>query len=88
MVMLGFAPLAAIGTSQVLQIIAAVSGTIGNLRFGQIDFGVAWWVTLAELAGVILGVRLAHAVSTRVLRAMAAVLCIAVGLAMLVRVLA
>jgi uncharacterized membrane protein YfcA len=35
MVMLGFVPLAAIGTSQVLQIIAAVSGTIGNLRFGR-----------------------------------------------------
>jgi uncharacterized membrane protein YfcA len=87
MVMLGFVPLAAIGTSQVLQIIAAVSGSIGNLQFGRINFGVAWWVTLAELAGVILGVRLAHAVSTRVLRAMAAVLCIVVGLAMLVRIL-
>jgi uncharacterized membrane protein YfcA len=88
MLMLGFVPLAAIGTSQVLQIIAAVSGTIGNLQFGRIDFGVAWWVTLAELAGVTLGVRLAHAVRMRVLRAIAAVLCIVVGLAMLVRTLA
>jgi uncharacterized membrane protein YfcA len=44
-------------------------------------------VTLAELAGVVLGVRLAHAVSMRVLRGMAATLCIAVGLAMLARVL-
>ena len=88
MVMLGFVPLAAIGTSQVLQIIAALSGTIGNLQFGRINFGVAWWVTLAELAGVVLGVRLAHSVSMRVLRAMAATLCIVVGLAMLARTLA
>jgi uncharacterized protein len=87
MVMLGFVPLAAIGTSQVLQIIAALSGTIGNLQFGRIDFGVAWWVTLAELAGVVLGVRLAHSVSMRVLRSMAAALCIVVGLAMLARTL-
>jgi hypothetical protein len=88
MVMLGFVPLAAIGTSQVLQIIAALSGSIGNLQFGSINFGVAWWVTLAELAGVVLGVRLAHAVSMRVLRGMAATLCIVVGLAMLARTLA
>jgi hypothetical protein len=87
MVMLGFVPLAAIGTSQVLQIIAALSGSIGNLQFGRIDFGVAWWVTLAEVAGVVLGVRLAHSVSMRVLRAMAATLCIVVGLAMLARTL-
>jgi hypothetical protein len=88
MVMLGFVPLAAIGTSQVLQIIAALSGSIGNLQFGRINFSVAWWVILAELAGVVLGVRLAHAVSMRVLRAMAATLCIVVGLAMLARTLA
>ncbi len=87
MVMLGFAPLAAIGASQVLQIVAALSGSIGNLQFGAINFGAAWWVTLAELAGVVLGVRLAHVVSTRVLRTMAAGTCIVVGLAMLVRTL-
>lgn len=85
MVMLGFVPLASIGTSQVLQIIAATSGSIGNLQFGRIDFSLAWWITLAELVGVLIGVRLAHAVSTRVLRNMAATLCVAVGSFMLVR---
>jgi uncharacterized membrane protein YfcA len=87
MVMLGFVPLASIGTSQVLQIIAAASGSIGNAQFGRIDFSVAWWITLAELCGVLLGVRLAHAVSTRILRSMAAVLCVLVGTLMLVRTL-
>jgi uncharacterized protein len=87
MVMLGFVPLASIGTSQVLQIIAAVSGSIGNAQFGRIDFSVAWWITLAELCGVLLGVRLAHTVSTRILRSMAAALCLLVGTLMLVRTL-
>jgi uncharacterized protein len=87
MVMLGFVPLASIGTSQVLQIIAAVSGSIGNAQFGRINLSVAWWITLAELFGVVLGVRLAHAVSMRILRTMAALLCVLVGTLMLVRTL-
>jgi uncharacterized protein len=85
MLVLRFVPLAAIGTSQVLQIIAAAFGTIGNLRYGSIDFLTATWITLFELAGVVLGTRAAHAVSVTVLRRMAAGLCVAVGLFMLAR---
>jgi uncharacterized membrane protein YfcA len=85
MLVLRFVPLAAIGTSQVLQIIAAVSGTIGNLRYGSVDFLTAAWITLFELAGVVLGTRAAHAVSVTVLRRTAAGLCVMVGLFMLVR---
>jgi uncharacterized membrane protein YfcA len=85
MLVLGFVPLTAIGTSQVLQIIAAVSGTVGNLQYGSVDFITAGWITLFELAGVVAGTRAAHAVSVAVLRRMAAGLCIAVGLFMLVR---
>lgn len=83
MLVLRFVPLAAIGTSQVLQIIAAASGTIGNLQYGSIDFHAAAWITLFELAGVVLGTRAAHAVSVTVLRRMAAGLCVVVGLFML-----
>ena len=39
--MLGFPALVSIGVSQVIQIVAAISGTLGNLRYGSIDFGVA-----------------------------------------------
>jgi uncharacterized protein len=85
MLVLRFVPLAAIGTSQVLQIIAAVFGTIGNLQYGSVDFLTAAWITLFELAGVVLGTRAAHAVSVTVLRRMAAGLCVVVGLFMLVR---
>jgi len=85
MMALGFVPLAAIGTSQVLQVIVAASGTLGNLQFGSVDFRTAAWVSLFSLLGVVLGARAAHAVSVAVLRRMAAGLCIAVGLFMLAR---
>ena len=85
MLVLGFAPLATIGASQVLQIVAAVFGTIGNLQFGSVDFAAAAWVTVFELAGVFAGSRAAHAVSVTALRRMAAGLCVIVGVYMLVR---
>lgn len=83
MIALGFVPLAAIGTSQVLQIVVAASGTLGNLQYGSVDFRTAAWVSAFSLAGVALGARAAHAVSVAVLRKLAAGLCIAVGLFML-----
>jgi uncharacterized protein len=85
MIVLGFVPLAAIGTSQVLQIIVAASGSAGNLQFGAIDFAAAAWSSAFALLGVILGARAAHAASTFVLRLMAAGLCIVVGTFMLLR---
>lgn len=85
MVVLGFAPLTAIATSQVIQIVAAVSGTIGNLAYGSIDFAVAGWVSVLELLGVMIGVRIAHSSNTRQLRTLVAVVCVVVGGVILVR---
>lgn len=85
MVILRYAPLAAVGTSQVLQIVAAASGSLGNLERGFIDWRLAALVTVFELAGVMLGVRLAHAVSQVALRRLAGALCLMVGAFMLAR---
>jgi uncharacterized membrane protein YfcA len=85
MVLLGFPALVAIGVSQVIQIVAAISGTLGNLRYGTIDFGVAGVVTVAELVGVLVGVRIAHAVDADVLRKGVAMLCLVVGAALVWR---
>ena len=85
MVLLGFPALVSIGVSQAIQIVAAVSGTLGNLRYGTIDFNVAAIVTVAELAGVLVGVRIAHAVDANVLRKGVAVLCLVVGAALVWR---
>ena len=85
MVIVGFAPLTSIATAQVIQIAAAISGTIGNLAHGAIDFGTAGWTTGLELAGVAAGVGIAHSCQTRTLRLAVAVICILVGGMLLVR---
>lgn len=87
MVLFGFPPLATIGTSQVIQILAAISGTLGNLQYGSIDFGVAGAVTVFEIVGVLLGVRIVHAVDARSLRKVVASLCILVGILLVSRAL-
>jgi uncharacterized membrane protein YfcA len=87
MLVFGFVPMAAVGTSQVLQIVVATSGTIGNLQYGSVNFTTAAWVTVFALLGVVAGARAAHAVSALVQRRMAAGLCIVLGTFMLVRTL-
>ena len=87
MVILRYAPLTAVATSQVLQIVAATSGSLENLRHGFIEFRIASLVTLFELAGVLVGVRLAHAASARALRRLAGVLCVVTGGLLLARTL-
>lgn len=88
MVVLGFAPLTAIATSQVIQIVAAVSGTLGNLEYGAIDFFTGSWVTVIELAGVAIGAYIAHGPGTKVLRTIVAVVCVLVGGFILIKSLA
>jgi uncharacterized membrane protein YfcA len=87
MVMLGFAPLPTIGASLVLQVVASVSGSAANLRYGAIDYAVAIPLAVAQLVGAPLGVRIVHAVDARALRAFIAGLCIAVGAWIAIRVL-
>ena len=85
MILCGFPALTSIGTSQVIQIVAAVSGTLGNLWYGTVDFGIAATVTLLEIAGVLLGARIVHAVNSNLLRKFVAVLCIVTGIALAAR---
>lgn len=87
MVLFGFPTLSSIGTSQVIQIIAAASGTLGNLQFGTINFSIAGVVTVLEIAGVFLGARIVHAVNADSLRKFVAVLCIVVGIYLIARTL-
>ena len=85
MVLFGFPLLPTIGSSQVIQIVAALSGSIGNLAHGQIDFRLAAVLTVFEMAGVAVGVRLGHAVDAHHLRRTVGVLCVAVGLSLGIR---
>lgn len=87
MVLFGFPTLPAIGAGQVIQILAASSGTLGNLRFGTINYHMMVIITVFEVAGVVLGVRIVHAVSALALRRFVAVLCIVVGAGLIVHAL-
>ncbi|MEJ2346255.1 MAG: sulfite exporter TauE/SafE family protein [Gammaproteobacteria bacterium] len=80
----GFAPLPTIGAGQVLGVLAAGSGTVGNLTYGSIDFKVAATIATFQVVGVLLGARIAHAINAATVRWMAAWLCVLVGIAMLV----
>jgi uncharacterized membrane protein YfcA len=79
MVLFGFPALASIGASQVIQIIAAISGTLANLKYGAINFALVVPVTVAEVVGVVVGAALAHAVNQLVLRRFVGLLCLPVG---------
>jgi uncharacterized protein len=87
MVILRYVPLTAVATSQVLQIVAATSGSLENYRNGFIDFEVALLVAVFELLGVIAGARLAHVASAFVLRRLAGALCVITGGLLLARAL-
>lgn len=85
MVVLGFSPLVAIATGQVIQVAAATSGSIGYLAQGTIDFSLASWLTLVQLVGLVLGVRWGHSRDTGQLKRMVAVVCLGVGAFLLAR---
>ena len=85
LVLCGFPALSAIGASQVIQIVAAVSGSAAHLAHGSVDLRLASLLTGFEVFGVVIGVRLAHAVDARVLRRGVGLLCVAVGAGLLVR---
>lgn len=85
MVLFGFPALTSIGASQVIQILSAASGSAANLPLGLVDLPLAAGLTLFEILGVWLGVRVAHAIDARRLRQSVGVLCIAVGLGLLLR---
>lgn len=85
MVLLGFPALTSIAASQVIQILAALSGSVGHLMHGHIDLRLAALLTCFEVAGVWLGVRLAHASGATLLRRVVGVLSVVVGVGLLLR---
>lgn len=85
MVVLGFAPLVAVSASQVIQILAGISGSLGHLTYGTINFELSGWLIFLLLGGVIVGVKVAHAAKVEELRRIVAIVCIVVGVATLLR---
>src|SRR6185312_8328126 len=70
-----------------LQIVAATSGSVSHLQHGFIDWNTAAVITVFELLGLVVGVRLAHVASPLVMRRLAGILCILTGGLLLLRTL-
>ena len=85
MLIFGFATLPTIATSQVLQSIISMSGSASNIANGYVDFSIVWWVTACELAGIALGVRIAHKVSQVILKKAVTIFCMIIGIVIAVK---
>ena len=68
LIALGVPVLESLAAAQMQSIVIAGVGTLGDLAHGAIDWPLAAIVGLPELAGVLLGWKLAHALPTRILK--------------------
>jgi uncharacterized protein len=80
--------LATIGLSQAIQLPIAALATAGNLMAGQLDLMLGLTLGAALTVGSLAGARLAHVVSTVVLTRFVGVLMLAVGVMIIVRLIA
>jgi len=81
LLLLGVAPLTAIGTAQVIQLPIAVFATMGYALYGNLDLVVGTLLGVSQALAVLLGARLAHALpTTQLRRAVAFALIAAAGL--------
>lgn len=86
MLTLGFPTFATIGTGQVLQGIVAIFGSISNIRNDFVDFSLVWWVTLVEVLGVFVGVKVAHMLPLALLKKSVSFFCLILGLYMFINI--
>jgi uncharacterized protein len=68
LIALGVAALEALAAAQAQSVVIAGVGTIGYALAGRVDWGLVLLIGLPELAGVLLGWRIARALPTRTLR--------------------
>ena len=77
---MGAPALLAIGLSQAIQFVIAVTATVGNLAVGKVDFVVGGILAVAMVAGILLGTRVAHTLPADTLRKIVAIVLTLVGL--------
>ena len=77
--------LIAVGASQAIQLPVVAAATLGYAASGTVDFTLGTGLGVVEGIGVVLGARLAHASSPRLLRRLVALALVGAGCTMLVR---
>jgi len=87
MVLCGFSLMSAIGAGQVLQIVGALSGTVVNLKLGSIDIGLASFIAVFEIGGVLFGAYVVHRIDIELIRKFVGALCLVAGCTFIIRTL-
>lgn len=78
--------LTAIGLSQIIQVPIGSLATIGNFTYGHVNVPVGIGVAVILMAGVAVGVRIAHAVPAHSLKRAVAVVLILIGVLIVTRI--
>lgn len=86
MAMCGYPMFTAIGVGQALQVVGALSGSLVNLHYLDIDYGLAAFVAAFEIAGALLGAWAIHRVRAALVRRLVGALCLVAGCGFIVRV--
>lgn len=79
--------LAAVGLAQAVQFPITLLASVGNIVEGRIDGAVAVVVSVTLVAGIFIGARIAHNVSTKTLVRLVAAVLVATGVMMAARVI-
>ena len=78
--------LTAVGLSQVIQLPIAALATVGNFQHGEVDVTASLAIAVLLMLGVVAGARVAHRLSAELLKRIVALVLMAVGVAMVIRI--
>jgi len=85
MVLCGYSVLTAIGVGQVLQTVGALSGSLANLHYVDIDYGLAAFIDVFEIVGVLGGAIIIHRIDAAVVKRLVGGLCMVAGCGFILR---
>ncbi len=85
MVLCGYSVLAAIGVGQLVQTVGALSGSLANLQYASIDYGLAAFIVVFEIAGVLAGAILIHRLDGAFVKRLVGGLCMVAGCGFILR---
>jgi hypothetical protein len=85
MVLCGYPVLTAIGVGQALQTVGALSGSLANLHYASIDYGLAAFIDVFEIAGVLVGAFLIHRLDGVLVKRLVGGLCMVAGCGFILR---
>jgi uncharacterized protein len=85
MVLCGYSVLTAIGVGQVLQTVGALSGSLANLHYVDIDYGLAAFIDVFEIVGVLGGAIIVHRIDAALVKRLVGGLCMVAGCGFMLR---